>query len=131
MQDTCFGFWDARCGIRDARYDTDTIETLTIYRTRISHLVSHISGDFNYDYLCKMPLLNWGEIVFYVFAAVTAVQVFYFIWFFSRTAFYKRKKKQQSQQHPVSVIICARDEDENLARNLPGVLVQSYSSTMK
>lgn len=33
------------------------------------------------------------------------------------------------QQHPVSVIICARDEDENLARNLPGVLVQNYPST--
>ena len=27
------------------------------------------------------------------------------------------------------MIICARDEDENLARNLPGVLVQNYPST--
>ena len=27
------------------------------------------------------------------------------------------------------MIICARDEDENLARNLPGVLVQAYPST--
>ena len=27
------------------------------------------------------------------------------------------------------MVICARDEDENLARNLPGVLVQNYSSS--
>jgi glycosyltransferase involved in cell wall biosynthesis len=76
-----------------------------------------------------MPPINWEEILFYILAAVTAVQVFYYAWFFSRIAFFKPKTKQQSQQHPVSVIICARDEDENLARNLPGVLVQSYRST--
>src|SRR5688572_2579249 len=76
-----------------------------------------------------MPLINWGEILFYLFIAVTAVQVFYYTFFFGRIAFYKAKPKTQTQQHPVSVIICARDEDENLARNLPGVLVQSYPSS--
>lgn len=29
----------------------------------------------------------------------------------------------------MSVIVCARDEDENLARHLPGLLVQEYPST--
>jgi len=76
-----------------------------------------------------MPLINWGEVIFYVFTAATAVQVFYYLWFFSRIAFYKPKVKTKTQHHPVSVVICARDEDENLARNLPGVLVQSYPST--
>jgi glycosyltransferase involved in cell wall biosynthesis len=76
-----------------------------------------------------MPPTNWEEIIFYCFAAATAIQIFYYTWFFSRIAFYKPKQKKQSQQHPVSVIVCARDEDENLARNLPGVLVQNYSST--
>ena len=76
-----------------------------------------------------MPLTNWGEIIFYCFIVATAIQVFYYTWFFSRIAFYKQKPKTQTQQHPVSVIICARDEDENLARNLPGVLVQTYRST--
>ena len=70
-----------------------------------------------------------GKKFFLFFAAVTAIQVFYYTWFFSRVAFYKTKHKTKSQQHPVSVIICARDEDENLARNLPGVLVQAYPST--
>lgn len=76
-----------------------------------------------------MPTTNWTEIIFYSFAVVTAIQIFYYTWFFGRVAFYKPKQKKQSQQHPVSVIVCARDEDENLARNLPGVLVQKYPST--
>lgn len=76
-----------------------------------------------------MPPINCGEIAFYVFAAISVLQLFYYVFFFSRVAFYKSKTKAQSQQHPVSVIICARDEDENLARNLPGVLVQNYPST--
>jgi glycosyltransferase involved in cell wall biosynthesis len=76
-----------------------------------------------------MPPINWGEIIIYSFAAVTAIQVFYYAWFFSRIAFFTPKKKDKTQHHPVSVIVCARDEDENLARNLPGLLVQSYPST--
>jgi glycosyltransferase involved in cell wall biosynthesis len=76
-----------------------------------------------------MPTIHWGEIVFFSFALATAIQVFYYTWFFSRIAFYKPQEKKHTQQHPVSVIICSRDEDENLARNLPGVLVQNYPST--
>jgi glycosyltransferase involved in cell wall biosynthesis len=76
-----------------------------------------------------MPITFWGEIIFYFFAAVTAIQLFYYGWYFSRIAFFKPGEKNKTQQHPVSVIVCARDEDENLARNLPGILVQSYPST--
>ncbi|HLG40449.1 MAG TPA: glycosyltransferase [Chitinophagaceae bacterium] len=76
-----------------------------------------------------MPLADWRVIILICFAAITAIQVFYFLWFFRRIAFFKPKEKIRSQQHPVSVIICARDEDENLARNLPGVLVQNYPSS--
>jgi len=78
-----------------------------------------------------MPTINWEEIIFYSFAAATAIQVFYYTCFFSRLAFYNPKQKFQSQQHPVSVVICSRDEDENLARNLPGVLVQQYPSSFE
>ena len=73
--------------------------------------------------------INWWQIAFYTFASITLVQLFYYWWFFSRVAFYKTKKRTRNQQHPVSVIVCARDEDENLARHLPGLLVQEYPST--
>ena len=74
-------------------------------------------------------LMGWEAIIFYAFAAVAGVQLFYYLYFFSRVAFFKPRGKEKSQQHPVSVIICARDEDENLARHLPGVLVQDYKTT--
>lgn len=73
--------------------------------------------------------IHWSEILFYLFAATAAIQIFYYLFFFNRIAGYRPKPKQSSQQHPVSVIICARDEDENLARYLPGVLVQKYGSS--
>lgn len=57
------------------------------------------------------------------------MQLFYYLYFFKRVAVYKPAAKEHSQQHPVSVIICARDEDENIARNLPGILVQNFSTT--
>ncbi len=72
---------------------------------------------------------NVWEIVFGFFCFVAAIQLFYYTFFFTRVAFYKQKEKEKNQQHPVSVIICARDEDENIARNLPGVLVQNYATT--
>jgi len=76
-----------------------------------------------------MPPMNWGLIIFIVFATVTALQLFYYSWFYSRVAFFRKKEKTVSRHNPVSVVICARDEDENIARNLPGVLVQQYGSS--
>jgi glycosyltransferase involved in cell wall biosynthesis len=72
---------------------------------------------------------NWREFIFYTFSLVALIQLFYYGWFFSRVAFFKLKHRSQTQEHAVSVVVCARDEDENLARNLPGVLVQKYPST--
>jgi len=74
-------------------------------------------------------LMGWKAFIFYAFALATAIQLFYYLYFFRRVAFYRPKEKESSLQHPVSVIVCARDEDKNITRNLPGVLVQNYPST--
>ena len=71
----------------------------------------------------------WLELFFIVFCLITLVQLFYYGWFFRRLAFYSPPKKEHSQQHPVSVIICARDEAARLVTHLPGALVQTYPST--
>ncbi len=73
--------------------------------------------------------IQWWHVLFGVFCLVAFIQLFYFWFFYSRLAFFKGSKKNQSQQHPVTVVVCARDEAANLARNLPGVLVQTYPST--
>lgn len=67
--------------------------------------------------------------LFLSFCVVALFQLLYYWYFFLRLAFYKKPGKERNQQHPVSVIICARDEAPNLARNLPGVLVQQYPTT--
>lgn len=76
-----------------------------------------------------LKAVDWGLILFIGFCAIVTIQLFYYSCFFARVAYFKPKERTRSQQHPVSVIVCARDEDENIARNLPGVLVQNYSST--
>lgn len=67
--------------------------------------------------------------IFLGFCAITLLQLFYYLFFFSRLAFHKPKSKNISQTHPVSVIICSRDEAANLVKNLPGALVQKYPTT--
>lgn len=75
-----------------------------------------------------IPSIVW-TICFGIFAAIIAVQLFYYLYFFSRLAFYRPKRKESTVEYPVSVIICARDEAHNLVKNLPGVLVQNYKTS--
>src|SRR5688572_3586583 len=67
--------------------------------------------------------------LFYLFCGVTFIQLIYHWFFFRRVSFFNAKSKEKSQQHPISIIVCARDEAANLAKNLLGVLVQQYTST--
>jgi glycosyltransferase involved in cell wall biosynthesis len=76
-----------------------------------------------------MTFTHWGQVIFFTFCLITLTQLFYFVFFFLRLALYKPILKTNSQSHAVSVVICARDEAANLAKNLPGVLVQNYKST--
>lgn len=71
----------------------------------------------------------WKLIIFAGFCVVVLIQVFYYLYYFRRLAYFKEPFKAQSQEYPVSVIICARDEADNLTKNLPGILVQQYRTT--
>lgn len=71
----------------------------------------------------------WKPAIFICFCVIIAVQLFYYLFFFLRLAQYKPPAKTSSQEYPVTVIVCARDEAENIARNLPGILVQQYKTT--
>ena len=74
-----------------------------------------------------MSLTGW--IVFGALALVVLIQLGYYLFVFNKLAYFKPKEKTKSQEYPVSAIICARNEAENLATHLPGVLVQDYRST--
>lgn len=72
--------------------------------------------------------IHTGTFLFYIAAVFTAsvlVQLFYYFFFYSRIIFY-RGKNPDFHTEPVSVIICAKNESENLKRYLPLILEQDY-----
>ena len=73
--------------------------------------------------------MHWWQVLFYVFCLVAFIQLLYYWFLYKKVAFYKPAVKEKSQTHPVSVVICARDEAANLAKHLPGVLVQTYPTS--
>jgi glycosyltransferase involved in cell wall biosynthesis len=64
-------------------------------------------------------------ITFYVFASTAAIQLFYYL-FFYLSVYLKKPHEAGKISQPVSVIICARNEAENLRKFLPAVLEQDY-----
>ncbi|MDB2384939.1 glycosyltransferase [Polaribacter sp.] len=66
-------------------------------------------------------------VIIYSFVACTIVQICYYI-FFSFFLFTNKKRKKNTKQHAISVIICAKNEAENLKNFLPSILNQNYSN---
>ncbi|WP_245957598.1 glycosyltransferase [Niabella yanshanensis] len=60
---------------------------------------------------------------------VTVVLLFYYLFFFARLAFFKNKTvKVSSALPPLSTIVCAKNEQYNLEKNIPELLRQQYES---
>ncbi|WP_051568276.1 glycosyltransferase [Crocinitomix catalasitica] len=76
------------------------------------HLIPHISTDFL-------------SIVFIVFLVAVFLQLLYLFLVPFRLLIYKQKNIS-GQLKPVSIIICARNEEDNLVKNLPLILDQHY-----
>jgi glycosyltransferase involved in cell wall biosynthesis len=66
-----------------------------------------------------------NSIVLYIFLGSLAVQMVYYIFKFSRLPFYRKKPASPNPQ-PVSVVICAHDEEENLRTLLPALFKQEH-----
>lgn len=64
-------------------------------------------------------------ICFWLLVAGFFIQLFYHFYFFLRVANWKANKKSEDCP-PVSLIICARNEDDNLVKNLPLIFSQEY-----
>ncbi|HIB36043.1 glycosyltransferase [Mesonia sp.] len=66
-------------------------------------------------------------IVFYCFVAVTAINIIYYLSFFGFLFSKPKSHLLEKIEEPVSVIICAKNEAENLQHNLPKILQQNYA----
>lgn len=66
-----------------------------------------------------------GLLVFGIFSFTFIVQLWFYLGYFSRLAFYK-KKELQNNTPPTTIIICARNEDHNISEFLPRIFEQDY-----
>ncbi len=76
------------------------------------HLIPQITFDFI-------------GIVFLVFCSAVLIQLLYLFIFHFRLLIYKPKPKELVS-FPVTIIVCARNEEDNLFHNLPKILEQDY-----
>ncbi|PNQ75479.1 glycosyl transferase family 2 [Hanstruepera neustonica] len=65
------------------------------------------------------------SILFYTFVLFVCFQLFYFIFVFGKIAFYKQETLSK-ENVKVSVILCAKNEEENLRKFLPSIINQDY-----
>lgn len=64
-------------------------------------------------------------VLFWTFLGLVFFQVLYVCLFFGRLAF-RKLRPQKTEFPPVSIVICARNEADNLYEKLPKILLQNY-----
>ncbi len=86
--------------------------------------------DLTFDsYLCRFinhhDELHMLTILLYLFIGIIAIQIFYYLIVFGKFAF-APAQKITSKRIPVSVIVCAKNEAENVAKYIPLLADQNY-----
>ena len=70
---------------------------------------------------------NIITVLFLLFAFMVFINLLYTFIIYGRLAFFKKRAKLSDEQlPPVSIIIAARNESDNLYENLPHLLQQNY-----
>ncbi|SFZ93828.1 Glycosyltransferase, catalytic subunit of cellulose synthase and poly-beta-1,6-N-acetylglucosamine synthase [Flaviramulus basaltis] len=69
--------------------------------------------------------MGFLDFIFYTFIVVVFFQAVFYIFFFGRFAFLK-EKGNSSKNIAISVIVCAKNEAENLKTFLPSIIDQDY-----
>ncbi len=75
--------------------------------------------------LNQLMTFSCGMILFWALVLGLLIQLFYYLFYFLRIPRYKKGKAVENLP-AVSLIICARNEDDNLTQNLPLILAQDY-----
>jgi len=73
------------------------------------------------------PTFEWDSsaYLFLFFCFISLAHLFFVVLVYGRLAFFKPKESKE-EFHPISVIIAARNESDNLYENLPLILQQDY-----
>jgi poly-beta-1,6-N-acetyl-D-glucosamine synthase len=77
------------------------------------------------DFLLSLGQYNLIVISILIFSLL--IQLIYYLIIYIRVSLFKSSKKAYTKiQEPVSILICAKNESENLANHLPSILEQDY-----
>ena len=71
--------------------------------------------------------MSFTTILFFIFIVIVSIQIVYYLSFLFSFSI-KRSETRLKKHIPISVIICAKNEAENLIENLPFILNQDYSN---
>lgn len=78
--------------------------------------------------------MNTDDLLFAFFLAAFAIDLFYYLFFFARISFFKTARSAGLTEGRIpdgpgiSVVICARNEAENLLEHLPKIFDQQYKN---
>ena len=61
----------------------------------------------------------------YFFIAIVVIQLFYYLIVFAKFSF-ARAQEIEAKNIPISVIVCAKNEEENVAKYIPLLVEQNY-----
>ncbi len=67
------------------------------------------------------------EYLFIAFIVIVSIQFIYYTFLFGSFSFSKNKILKNNFDKPISVLICAKNEAQNLTKNIPYFLKQNYS----
>jgi len=76
------------------------------------------------DFISSFGIYEWISVSVLLIALL--IQLIYYLCIFIRVPLFKNNKTDQGNKEPVSVIICAKNEAENLIHHLPLILEQDY-----
>jgi cellulose synthase/poly-beta-1,6-N-acetylglucosamine synthase-like glycosyltransferase len=74
--------------------------------------------------MAELPILT--QVLMITAVSALVIQLFYYLYVYGAVAFGRPPRRREKKDMPVSVIICARDEEENLKKFLPEILTQDY-----
>ena len=74
------------------------------------------------NFILENPIYS----ILIAFGLTFLIQLFFYLFYYLRIGFYKRKQNTITEKEGVSVIICAKNEEKNLEKFLPSILEQDY-----
>ncbi|HMR18484.1 MAG TPA: glycosyltransferase [Sphingobacterium sp.] len=78
----------------------------------------------DYYFITQVELYH---ILYGILGALLLLQLYFVLFVYGRLARYKvNSQRQTEEQPPISIILCARNEHDNLERFLPSILTQDY-----